>query len=125
MRRIRDFGSRRRLASLRMETLLGLSCLSLAAQLCPPAFWLYLDARSWSSGSWFALFAAMFISLLMIRFHEEIWLSVSAMGARPRRSSGGAKSYASEKTARLSEERELYERMNEARKRQIIYQSKR
>lgn len=107
---------------LRLEALLGIACVSLVVQLCPPSAWSPLDIREWTSGNWFMFNAIVFTMLMMIRFWGEFQHSFASLAHSLRNCRrGAADDPGAKKRMELAEERALYERMKEARSKQVIY----
>jgi hypothetical protein len=110
--------ARNRRGLIRLELLLMLATLALLFQLFPSlviALSRALDLRYWPAGVWLSVNVAILIALLSQRFGAEFYMQ--RRQRRPRRSSSRQLLV---KQSTLNEERALYERMNEARKRQVI-----
>jgi hypothetical protein len=109
--------ARNRRGLIRLELLLMLAALALLFQLFPSlviALSRALDLRYWPAGVWLSVNVAILIALLSQRFGAEFYMQ--RRQRRPRNSSRQVLA----KQSTLNEERALYERMNEARKRQVI-----
>ena len=101
-----------------LEILLVLAVLALLFQVFPQLWfntlWA-LDVRNWSRAAWFALNIGVVLVLFAIRYAPEVhqqWKQRKSNRVRHRTED--------EEQRKLREERELYERMKEARKRQVI-----
>jgi hypothetical protein len=87
-----------------------------------------LDLRNWTAGMWFAANALLFLVLLAVRFGSEVRgdfrAYVAKMGRRRRRPSPhplpGGEGFGKERPLTMDEEKALYKRMEEARKRQVV-----
>jgi hypothetical protein len=102
----------------RIELLFGLATLGLLFQLFPGLWVMFLgavDLRNWSRGTWMGLNLIVVFVLLGFRF-----IPVLFSGRRKPRRGIAARWEKPEKRLTMNEERELYERMREARKRQVV-----
>jgi hypothetical protein len=103
-----------------LELLLLLACLSLLVQLFPD-IWLLLDVRTWPAWVWFSINALACSVLCLKSYAPDVlddiihfrWL-LSATSITSRHDNSKDK-----KKMALDEERKLYQRMKEARRRQI------
>lgn len=108
-----------------LELLLALTIVALALQLLPSdagrkALEL-LDIRTWTSRTWFAANALLFASMFIIRFGPALRAAGRDFLKRSTRLQPSAQTLTKEEQKRkYEEERALYERMIEARKKQII-----
>lgn len=107
-----------------LELLLVLAIILLLWQLAPSIASRLLplvDARRWSRATWLVVNALVILVILAIQYRNA---SVSVEGVRQRRAKGcDRKLSAREVTKRKAdeiEERKLYKRMQEARKRQVL-----
>ncbi|MCI0332052.1 MAG: hypothetical protein L0228_02350 [Planctomycetes bacterium] len=102
----------------RLEVLLVLAFVTLLFQVFPSLWnglvWSF-DLRNWSRGAWMSANVAIVLVLFSIRFGPDLYREWR--GRRPRIA---RKSERHEKQLTLKEERALYERMREARKKQVI-----
>lgn len=107
-----------------LELMLGLAIVVLLLQVFPAAAIAtrdWLDVRHWSATTWFAANAILFLVLFAIRYGTDILPGFSLrhlFSAEKRRKRREALA-AAEHRKKLDEERKLYARMHEARKRQI------
>jgi hypothetical protein len=101
-----------------LEILLVLAVLALVFQVFPQLWFSTLwalDVRNWSRGVWFVLNIGVVLVLFGIRYAPEVnqeWKRRRGNRIRHRTED--------DEQRKLREERELYERMKEARKRQVI-----
>jgi len=100
-----------------LELIFVLVVIALLFQLFPlwNGFIWAIDVRNWSRAAWMTLSVLILVTLIGIRFGSELYAEWRRV--RPRRS---VKRETDKKQLTLKEERALYERMNEARKRQVI-----
>lgn len=101
-----------------LELLLALTLLALLFRFFPsllPDVLATLDVRNWSRSVWMTLNVGVVLVLFGIQFGPEL---CADWRRRRVRVSGNDKKR--EKQLTMKEERELYERMREARKRQVI-----
>ena len=105
-----------------LELLLAVAILTLIVQLLPwqrwPSFISLADVRQWSSGNWFCANAILFFSMFAVRFRPQ--LKSLARDATSR--IAFRRSAKPDLKSKLSQEEEkaLYERMKEARKKQVV-----
>lgn len=103
---------------VRLEVLLVLAILALLFQVFP-ALWhgivWALDVRNWSRGVWMTLNVAIVVGLVGIRIGPQLYEGWRTWSGRR-----SAKRESDEKRRTIKEERALYERMREARKRQVV-----
>jgi hypothetical protein len=102
-----------------------LLCITLIIQLLPTlAIYIRsgLDLRTWTTTTWFWAFAGFFLFLCGVRFGPDIIEGFKDQRVRDARGRTKQKSGHPPSTRQLSddEERKLYQRMSEARKRQIV-----
>ena len=104
-----------------LELLLVLALVALILQLFP-SFWAALDARTWSRATWVVLNLVVLASLVIGRHAEPIIGSMHDFARYRAANKAKVRQEKSrrEKNAELEEQRKLYERMREARKRQIV-----
>jgi hypothetical protein len=108
-----------------LELALGVAIIALILQLVPLPEWRTLvqlaDVRTWSSYQWFWANACLFVAMVVLRFGAGFKAVLKSLMKRLG-NWGARSSNSSEERKKLSlqEERKLYERMNEARKRQVI-----
>jgi hypothetical protein len=105
----------------KLELLLVLAFLALFFQVFP-SLWFgvlgVLDIRNWPRGVWMAINVGVVFSLFTIRFGPDL---VEDWRQRRDRKRAASKNREKEiKDLTLKEQRELFKRMQEARKRQII-----
>jgi hypothetical protein len=101
-----------------LELLVVLAAIAMFLQLFPSVLWDFvaaLDVRAWSSSVWFGLNVAVVLILAGIRFGAGIVEFRVRCRCRATEEREKAK-----QQQRLKEERELFERMREARKKQVI-----
>jgi hypothetical protein len=105
-----------------LECLLVLSILVLVLQLMPwgawQSAWAMMDLRNWTAGMWFCGNLLLFLGMLGIRIGPALRDEASRLLRYRRRRP--AKQISKEDHKRQREERELYQRMIEARKKQVI-----
>lgn len=105
---------------VRLEILFALALLTLLFQLFP-SLWngalIAADPRNWSRGTWLALNIVVVFALIALRFGRELYAEFRR--ARPRKPSAANQTLDPKKLS-AQEERELYQRMHEARKKQIV-----
>ena len=105
-----------------LELLLAVAILALILQLLPwqrwPSALSLADVRQWSSRTWFCANAILFFSMFVIRFSPQ--LKTMAKDATSRLAF--RRSARPDLKGKLSQEEEkaLYERMKEARKKQVV-----
>lgn len=102
----------------RLEVLLVLALLALSFQLFPSLWFTAVwaaDVRNWSRAVWMTLNIAVVVCLFGFRFGPELYRE---WRGRAKHVSGSQ--VHREKQLSIKEERELYERLREARKRQVI-----
>ncbi len=101
-----------------LELLLALAFVALLFQVFP-SLWNGLvwaaDVRNWSRGVWMGVNVAVVLILFGIRFGPELYRE-----SRVRRPRRARKRSTAETQLTMKEERELYGRMREARKRQVV-----
>jgi len=109
----------------RLEVVLVLVVITLVAQLIPwgtrRVFISILDVRTWNSRAWFVANALMFLSMFAIRFGPAVGVAARQALLRwktSRLSPTNAHEHGHLLTA--VEEQALYQRMNEARKKQVV-----
>jgi hypothetical protein len=101
-----------------LEVLLALTILALLLQLLPSAGWKFLgaiDVRNWSSGAWIALNICVVLVLVAVRFGPAL-----AEVHERRCTDTKVDREKAEHRRRRKEERALFERMREARKKQVV-----
>lgn len=107
-----------------IELVLLLALMALVLQLLPFIDRQYLwviDVRAWTSRTWFIANAVLFVSMFAIRFGST--LRAAARYALTQRKSVRVTSsvtHEHEKALSTTEEKALYQRMQEARKRQVV-----
>ena len=99
--------------------LLLLAIVALVFQLIP-SLWAGLvsiaNVRNWSRGTWMLVNVAIVLILLGIRFGPELYTDWIRYRRRHASTIGGS----NERRLSANEERALYQRMHEARKRQVV-----
>ncbi|TWU00437.1 hypothetical protein Pla108_13880 [Botrimarina colliarenosi] len=101
-----------------LELLLALAIVSLLLQLfnvSATRLYTAMDMRTWSGGVWFLAFALVFVVLCGVRFGPEV---AKGFVAQDRKFKLTVSEEKMRKRKEYEKERALYERMNEARKRQ-------
>jgi hypothetical protein len=108
-------------AFVRLEVLLVLAFLALLFQVFP-SLWFGLlwaiDIRNWSRGVWIAINVAVVFSLFAIRFGPGLAEDWKKSRAARRHEADNRDKHV--KDMDLKQQRELYKRMQDARKRQIV-----
>jgi hypothetical protein len=108
-----------------LELLLGIAVVSLVLQLLPWGQWqsaiALLDVRTWTSRVWFGANAVLFASMTLLRFGPALGAATRTALTHwnPRLGSQG-EVHEHNHAPTETEERALYHRMNEARKRQVV-----
>jgi len=74
-----------------------------------------LDVRNWSRQAWIGVNVLVVVVLFGIRFRPQLYADL-----KKRRKCQPMSNERQQKSLSLKQERELYRRMNEARKRQIV-----
>lgn len=108
---------------LTLESVLIASVVLLAIQAVPSGFYrrvlAFMDVRTWTSQTWFWVNACVFFSMFSLRMGGPILRIVSKLVTGPR--SEAITSVPNKKSRReMDEERRLYKRMIEARKKRPI-----
>jgi hypothetical protein len=108
-----------------LELLLVLAVLALLLQVFPSLIVdlrSVLDLRNWTVWSWFSAFCVLFALLCVIRYVPEIADGFKEQGQRNafKRSRRKSQDDVAAKLRQMDQERELYRRMMEARKRQVL-----
>jgi hypothetical protein len=108
-----------------LELLLALAVAALVVQLllaAPPGAWARLDVRNWSSWGWFALFALCCAGLCTIQYGPAGVRQLRAWRAERQleRARKQQQQELAQKKANQAEERAVYERMREARRRRTF-----
>lgn len=105
----------------KLELLLVLAFVSLLFQVFPSLWhgtlWI-IDVRNWSRGVWMLLNAAVVFALFAIRFGPDLFHDWQKRQSRTKINPEQREKQV--KDMELKEQRELFKRMQEARKRQII-----
>jgi len=103
------------------DVVLSVSIIALISKLVPFDNWqsviALLDVRAWNSGTWFLANAVLFASMLLIRFGPTVMAMMMrrVVRDRPSNEAGNRKMLMSD-----AEERALYQRLIEARKKQVM-----
>ena len=104
-----------------LELLLVVAIVALILQLFP-SLWGALDVRTWSRATWVVLNLVVLAGLVVVRHAEPIIRSIYdfARYRAANKTKATQEKSKREQNAELEEQRKLYERMREARKRQIV-----
>jgi hypothetical protein len=121
------FHRRQRSGFGKLEVLLVIAFLSLLFQVFP-ALWtgmlFVLDVRNWGRGAWLAFNFVVIFALFAIRFGPDIVAGrekKAAMRRKVRTTASSVTKHAKDiKEMDAAEQRELFKRMQEARRKQII-----
>ncbi|MEX2316622.1 MAG: hypothetical protein WD669_05685 [Pirellulales bacterium] len=115
--RAKGIGSGERGGFGRLEVLLVLAFLALLFQVFPSLWfgtWRLLDVRNWPRGAWMFLNVAVVLALFAIRFGPDLMNDWQQRQARRK-----DEHEKHEKQRQLKEQKQLFERMKEARKRRL------